>query len=97
MITIISFILISGISTYFIYKAYTLAGLSADQDEYIKELEDMSQYMYDQINNVYTTMKKIDSRGAFEKDDETGTVFDQLNQVITNLQEEFNAKEEEKK
>jgi hypothetical protein len=42
-------------------------------------------------------MKKIDSRGAFEKDDETGTVFNQLNQVITNLQEEFNAETEEKK
>jgi hypothetical protein len=53
--------------------------------------------MYDQINLVYQEMKKIDSRGAFEKDDETGTVFNQLNQVITNLQEEFNAETEEKK
>jgi len=94
---IITIILISGTLIYFVWRALILANKVADQEEYIKELEDMSQYMYDQINNVYIEIKRIDSRGAFEKDDETGTVFDQLNQVITNLQEEFNAKEEEKK
>jgi DNA repair protein RadC len=97
MITIIFFTLTSGIAAYFIYRAYTLANVSADQEEYIQELEDMSQYMYNQIENAYQIIKQIDSKGAFEKDDETGTVFDQLNQVITNLQKEFNAEEEEKK
>jgi hypothetical protein len=97
ILEIILLILLSAGFVYFGWRSLTLANVTADQEDYIKELEDMSQYMYDQINNVYTAMKKIDSRGAFEKDDETGTVFNQLNQVITNLQEEFNAEEEEKK
>ena len=97
MILIIFLILSSAINIYFAWRAFVLANVTADQEEYINELEDMSQYMYDQINIVYQEMKKIDSRGAFEKDDETGTVFNQLNQVITNLQEEFNAETEEKK
>ena len=54
-------------------------------------LEDYSQYMYNQIENSFNQLKKIDSKGAFEADDETGTIFEQLKQVLTNLQEEFNA------
>ena len=94
---IIILILLSGGFVYFVWRSLTLANVTADQEEYIKELEEMSQYMYNQINIAYQEIKKIDSRGAFEKDDETGTVFNQLNQVITNLQEEFNAETEEKK
>lgn len=94
MITIIFFILVSGIAAYFIYKAYTLAGELSDQEEYIQELEDYSQYMYNQIKESYTQLTKIDSKGAFEQDDETGTVFEQLKQVVINLEKEFNAEKE---
>ena len=97
MIELFLLILISGTAVYFIYRAYVLAGELADQEEYIEDLESMSQYMYDQIKRSYDELHKIDSRGAFEKDDETGTVFDQLKQVVTNLQKEFNAEKEEKK
>jgi hypothetical protein len=94
MITIIFFILVSGIAAYFIYKAYTLAGELSDQEEYIQELEDYSQYMYNQIEASYNQLKKIDSRGSFESDDEAGTVFEQLKQVVINLEKEFNAEKE---
>jgi len=97
MITIIFFILTSGTAVYFMYKAYTLAGLFADQEDYIQELEEYSQYMYNQIKNSLNEAKRIDSKGAFEADDETGTIFEQLKQVVVNLEEEFNAKKKEKK
>ena len=41
-------------------------------------------------------MKRIDRIGAFEKDDEAGTTFDLLKEVINNLEEEFNGQKEEK-
>ena len=94
MITIIFFILVSDVAAYFIYKAYTLAGELSDQEEYIQELEDYSQYMYNQIEASYNQLKKIDSRGSFESDDEAGTVFEQLKQVVINLEKEFNAEKE---
>ena len=56
----------------------------------------MSQYMYDQIKNSYDEMKKIDHKGAFESDDEAGTTFEFLKNVITNLENEFNGEKEEK-
>jgi phage-related minor tail protein len=97
ILNIIALLIISSGLVYFIWRSLTLANVTADQEEYIQELEEMSQYMYDQINIAYQEMRKIDSREAFEKDDETGTVFSQLKQVVTNLQKEFNAETEEKK
>tara|TARA_R100000773_G_scaffold19451_1_gene17485 strand:- start:340 stop:573 length:234 start_codon:yes stop_codon:yes gene_type:complete len=59
MIEIIFLILLSAGNIYFIWRALTLANVTADQEEYIQELEDMSQYMYDQISNTYNEMKKL--------------------------------------
>jgi hypothetical protein len=41
-------------------------------------------------------MKQIDRLGAFEAEDEAGTTFQLLNQVIEELKEQFNGSEEEK-
>ncbi len=93
---IIGLLILSGGFVYFVWRSLTLANVTADQEEYIKELEEMSQYMYQKINESYKEMKRIDRIGAFEKDDEAGTTFDLLKIVITNLEEEFNGEKEEK-
>ncbi len=97
MIEIVLLILLSGTLSYFVYRAYILAGTVADQEEYIQELEDMSQYMYDQIKESYNQMKRIDHKGSFAEDDEAGTTFTLLKDVVINLEKEFNAETEEKK
>ena len=97
MIEIIFLILLSAGNVYFIWRALSLANVTADQEEYIQELEDMSQYMYNQINDTYNEMKKIDHKGAFAEDDEAGTTFTMLKNVVTNLEKEFNAETKEKK
>ena len=88
--------LLSGTVAYFIYRAYILAGVFSDLEEYTKELEDMIQYMYTKISDTHKEMKQIDRLGAFEKDDEAGTTFAMLKDVIDNLEEEFNGKKKEK-
>lgn len=97
MIEIIFLIILSAGNVYFIWRALSLANVTADQEEYIQELEDMSQYMYNQISDTYNEMKKIDHTGAFAEDDESGTTFTMLKNVITNLEKEFNAETKEKK
>ena len=77
-VLILCIVLLSGTVAYFIYRAYVLAGVYSDLEEYTKELEDMSQYMYTKINESYESMKEIDRLGAFEKDDEAGTTFEML-------------------
>ena len=95
MISIIVIILLAGACTYFIYRAYTIAGVLADTEEYVVELEDMTSYMYDQINNSYNEMKEIDYKGSFESDDEAGSTFKILKEVVDNLEKEFNGKKKE--
>jgi len=80
---------------YFIRRAYILAGVLADAEEYIKDVEDLSTYMYRQIDASYEEMKRVDHLGAFHEDDESGTTFAMLKDVIENLHKEFNAEKKE--
>jgi len=94
MISIIVILILAGLCTYFIYRAYVIAGVLADTEEYISELEDMNDYMYNQIKKSYDEMKKIDYKGSFESDDEAGSTFNMLKEVIDNLEKEFNGPKE---
>ena len=85
--------LLTCICTYFIYRAYILAGLIADQQDYVEEIEQLTNILYLSISNAYEHMKRIDTLGAFESDDESGTTFQLLKQVLDDLNEEFNGPE----
>lgn len=98
LISTLSFAVVAAI--YFGRRAYILAGLLADSEsarindqEYYESIESVNEYMYTQIESAYNKMKEIDRLGAFESDDESGTTFNLLNEVITNLYTEFNGEE----
>ena len=93
-ITIIAFAIAFG---YFAYRAYVLAGLLADNDEYHESVEASNEYMYSKISHSYDIMKQIDRLGAFEAEDEAGTTFQLLNEVITELKEQFDGEAQEEK
>jgi hypothetical protein len=97
---IITTILLLGVSTYLGYRVWYLAGIVGDiqeqTDDYVRALEASNMYMYDQIKKSYDAMQEIDRLGAFESEDETGTTFQLLKQVITELKEQFDAEAEEK-
>ena len=96
----ITFAVVAAI--YFGRRAYILAGLLADSEsartadqEYYESIESVNEYMFSQIESAYNKMTEIDRLGAFANDDEAGTTFDLLNEVITNLYTEFNGEESE--
>ena len=87
---------LSGAVIYLAYRVWYLAGVIADsQDldvsniEYIEGLELTNQYVYGKIVESYNKMQELDRLGAFEKDDESGTTFQLLNEIITQLKSEF--------
>ena len=86
-------IVTAGAAGYFGYRAYILAGILADTDELIDSVQQTNEYMYARIQQSYDAMQKIDRIGAFEKDDEAGTTFALLKQVIEELKEEFDGQE----
>jgi len=94
---IITSILLLSICCYTGFRVWFLAGKLADAQEYIEELELTNEYMYSKISDSYDIMKQIDRLGAFESEDEAGTTFQLLNEVITQLKEEFDGETQEKK
>lgn len=79
------------------FRAYYLAGLLADAQEYIEDLETTNVYMYSKIGESYENMQNIDRLGAFEAEDEAGTTFALLKETITELKDIFNGEAQEKK
>ena len=77
------------------YRIWFLAGKLADSQEYIEELELTNEYMYGKIMDSLIAMREIDQKGAFEKDDEAGTSFALLLEVIENLKTTFDGPSEE--
>ncbi len=94
---IILIIILFGVIGYAGYRIWFLAGKLADAQEYIEELELTNEYMYGRIVDSVEAMQEIDRLGAFEKDDEAGTTFQLLNQVVTELKEQFNGEAQEEK
>jgi hypothetical protein len=95
-LSILSVLLFAAI-VYCGYRAYYLAGMLAEAQEYIEELEMTNEYMYSRISQSYDVMQQIDRLGAFEAEDEAGTTFQMLKETITELKDVFNDKTEEKK
>ena len=94
---IILILLLTAAVTYLTFRAWSVAGALADAQEYIEELELTNEYMYGQIIDAYEKMQEIDRLGAFEQDDESGTTFQMLNQVIITLKNQFDGEESEEK
>ena len=94
---IILIVILFGIIGYAGYRIWYLAGTTADAQEYIEDLEVTNRYMYSKITEAYDVMQRIDRLGAFEKDDEAGTTFQLLTEVITELKETFDGEAQEEK
>jgi hypothetical protein len=65
----------------------------------LEVLEDEIESNLNIFRGIYKTMKEIDSTGAFESDDEVGSVFADLKNVVERneqlLNSEFGKEEEE--
>ena len=91
----ITTILFVSATAYFARRAYVLAGLLVDEQEFSEQVDLTNGYMYSKIIEAYNTMQQIDRLGAFEKDDEAGTTFALLKQTIEELKKEFDVPQEE--
>ena len=57
--------------------------------EQTEALFEESQEIYEAINKTYNEMKVIDSKGGFEADDEVGSIFKNLKDVIEKLENRY--------
>lgn len=94
---IILIVILFSVIGYAGYRIWYLAGMMAEAQEYIEELELTNEYMYSRISHSYEVMTEIDRLGAFESEDEAGTTFQLLKEVITELKEQFDGQTQEEK
>jgi len=82
MILFLYFILaVSIIINIFLYrKAISL--MNDVETEYSEKIMEREYYSY-LVKRMLATLREIDSRGAFESDDEVGAIFNEIKSAIT--------------
>jgi len=90
---VITIILLSVATITFAFTTWNLLRKNEASEDVILEQEEMISTMASKIDNAMAKMKELDSKGSFEADDETGFIFKNLYEIISEL-EKYYAKEE---
>ena len=71
----------------FVFLATTIAGIYSSWNLMKKQelTEDWLVALENRLSNIIDEVKEIDDKGMFEADDEVGTIFSQINAMITTL------------
>ena len=79
------------------FTTWNLLRKNEATEDVIEEQEETIANIASRIDNSMKKMKDLDTKGAFEADDETGTVFKELYEVIEKLETYYaeETKEEE--
>ena len=89
------------IVTIFIISSLFIGSLYVNYNLFrkLEVLEDEIENNLTIFKGIYNTMKEIDSTGAFQSDDEVGSVFTDLKEIVEKneqlLNSEFGKKEED--
>ena len=97
MTEIIVISVLSLSSIVFGFTTWNLLRKNEATEDVIEEQEELIANIASRIDDSMKKMKELDTRGAFEAEDETGTVFKQLYEVIEKLETYYaeETKEEE--
>lgn len=81
------------IITIFIISSLLIGSLYVNYNLFrkLEVLEDEIESNLTIFKGIYTTMKEIDSTGAFESDDEVGSVFTDLKNIVERNEQLLNS------
>jgi len=86
LITIIAFVSFTFITLlYIIYNLYRKNTI----------YENWTENTFDKINNLQADIKSIDERGIFEKDDEVGSIFEEISNLIKDFDHDVKSNNKE--
>lgn len=92
---IITIILLSIASLTLGFTTWNLLRKNEATEDAIEEQEQVMSFMATKIDESLSKMKELDKIGSFESDDETGFIFKNLYEIISEL-ENYYAEEEKK-
>ncbi len=98
MINMIATIIILSITTLaFGFTTWNLLRKNEATEDVIEEQEELISSIAERIDKSMSKMKELDTNGAFESDDETGLVFKQLYETISDLETYYGQEETQEK
>lgn len=92
---IVTIILLSLTTITLGYTTWNLLRKNEAQEDVVEEQETIISGIASRIDSSMARMKEIDRIGSFEADDETGFVFKQMYEVISELEEYYGTQAEE--
>ena len=92
----ITAIVILSITTLtFGFSTWNLLRKNEATEDVVEEQEELLSKIASQIDTSMVRMKELDKLGSFEADDETGFIFKNLYEIISELEEYYGSQEEE--
>jgi len=96
MITTI-IILNTIVSLVFIFTTWNLLRKNEATEDIVEEQENTISTIAQKIDKSMEKLKDLDTKGAFEADDETGTIFKQMYEIIEDLEKYYGQEAKETK
>jgi hypothetical protein len=73
-----------------LYGLYNILLKYEKLEDDINEIDEYVLNLYTDLILTYEKLSKLDRLGAFESDDETGFIFDQIKKSITSISKKYN-------
>ena len=90
IVTIIILSILLIISLFVIFNL--LRKVERIDDELIDISFNMEEFIVS-IKSVYKTLKEVDNKGAFQSDDEVGSIFKDIKELIVNINTKYDIEE----
>lgn len=91
ILIVIIFILSILLNLFLFWRGYKLVSII---EKYQIEIVDNFEAYYNNLQSLLENMRSIDTSGAFESDDEVGTIFTELKDLIEEYNNILDDKEE---
>lgn len=89
-------VVILSVSTLVLgYTTYNLLRKNEALEDVILEQEELVSDIAQKVDSSMAQLKELDQLGSFEADDETGFVFKNMYEIISELEEYYGSEEKE--
>lgn len=92
---LLTIIILSVVSLTLGYTTYNLLRKNEAVEDVVEEQEVLISEIAERIDSSMARMKEIDRLGSFEADDETGFIFKNMYEIISELENYYGSQEKE--
>ena len=92
---LLTIVILSVLTLTLGYTTYNLLRKNEAVEDVVEEQEALISEIAERIDGSMARMKEIDQLGSFEADDETGFVFKNMYEIISELENYYGSQEKE--